>query len=163
MKCNHKIYEDSSGEPSEQDKQINEQIILAQVQKSYEQPNRIVIRPKMSVWKDVLFLTATIAATVVLLFILKRILTVSSAIFTVVCVFCGFAYIALLSKKILLTAIIIYQKYAPEFVRSSCLFEPCCSEYMKISISKYGVRKGFVKGIKRIACCRYPNGGVDEP
>lgn len=163
MKINYKIYEDYSGEMPEQDKQITEQIILSQVKESYEQPKRIVIRPKVSVWKDVLFLTVIIAAVVTLLVMISVIASISSAIFTVICVFCGFVYLAVFSKKLLITAIILYQKYAPEIVRSSCLFEPCCSEYMKISISKYGVRKGFVKGIKRIVRCRYPNGGVDEP
>ncbi|MCM1008391.1 MAG: membrane protein insertion efficiency factor YidD [Ruminococcus flavefaciens] len=56
----------------------------------------------------------------------------------------------------------LYQKYAPESIRSACLFEPCCSEYMKLSIMKYGVIKGLFKGIKRILRYRYPNGGIDE-
>lgn len=34
--------------------------------------------------------------------------------------------------------IIIYQKYVPEYVRNSCIFEPCCSEYMKKAIIRYG-------------------------
>lgn len=57
MKCNYKIYEEISGEMPETDVQIAEQMLLAKIKQSYEQPQRIVIRPKISVWKDVLLLT----------------------------------------------------------------------------------------------------------
>ena len=72
-------------------------------------------------------------------------------------------FLVLNIKRLILTLIIAYQKYAPESIRSACLFEPCCSEYMKRSIEKYGVIKGLKKGIKRISRCHYPNGGIDEP
>ncbi len=44
-----------------------------------------------------------------------------------------------------------------------CRFEPTCSEYMRLSIEKYGTFPGIWKGIKRIRRCRYPNGGTDYP
>ena len=34
-----------------------------------------------------------------------------------------------------------------------CVFTPSCSEYTKQAIEKYGVLKGVVMGIKRIARC----------
>ncbi len=163
MKCNYKIYENYSGEMPEADVQIAEQILLTKIRQSYEQPQRIVIRPKISVWKDVLLLILTLTVIVVSLILTLMLTSISRLLFVVVCILSGVLYLAVFSKKLLITAIVIYQKYAPEFVRSSCLFEPCCSEYMKISINKYGVCKGFVKGIKRISRCRYPNGGIDEP
>lgn len=147
----------------ETDVQIAEQILLTKIRQSYEQPHRIVIRPKTSVWKDVLLLTMTLTVIILSLILTITVTNISQGLFTVICILSGVLYSAVFSKKLLITAIVLYQKYAPEFVRSSCLFEPCCSEYMKISINKYGVCKGFIKGIKRISRCRYPNGGIDEP
>ncbi len=163
MKCNYKIYEENSGEMPEADVQIAEQILLTKIKQSYEQPQRIVIRPKISVWKDLLLLILTLVTIVISLILTLMLTNISQELFTAICILSGVLYSIVFLKKLLITAIVIYQKYAPEFVRSSCLFEPCCSEYMKISINKYGVCKGFVKGIKRISRCRYPNGGIDEP
>lgn len=164
MKCNYKIYEETSGEmPETDDPQIAEQILLAQVKQAYERPQRIVVRPEILVWKDVLLLVLTLSAIAAALIAVRVFTDISALLFVVVSVLCGVVYLAVFSKKLLITVINIYQKYAPEFVRSSCLYEPCCSEYMKIAVNKYGVRKGFIKGIKRISRCRYPNGGVDEP
>ncbi len=59
--------------------------------------------------------------------------------------------------------VLIYQRYAPYKLRSSCLFEPSCSEYMLLSIEKYGAVKGVLKGIGRIFRCHQPNGGIDYP
>lgn len=163
MKLNYRIYEEYSGEMPEQNTQFAEQVILAQVKKEYEQPKRIVIRPKESVWKSVLTLLTVFAVIIAALILIRIFTDLSTLIFAILCVSCILAYILIFFKKILVTAIILYQKYAPEAVRSNCLYEPCCSEYMKISVKKYGAFKGFIKGIKRISRCRYPNGGTDEP
>ncbi|MDE7123988.1 MAG: membrane protein insertion efficiency factor YidD [Eubacterium sp.] len=66
-------------------------------------------------------------------------------------------------KKSLISIILLYQKYAPENLRKSCLYEPSCSEYMLLAIHKYGVFKGSAKGIKRLFRCHQPNGGIDYP
>lgn len=66
-------------------------------------------------------------------------------------------------KKILILFVRIYQLAAPTMVRNSCLYTPCCSEYMILSIEKYGCVKGVIKGIKRICRCHIPNGGIDYP
>ena len=66
-------------------------------------------------------------------------------------------------KSIVIFVIRIYQKYAPYQIRSVCLFEPNCSEYMILAIEKYGLIKGVIMGIKRFKRCCYPNGGVDYP
>ena len=67
------------------------------------------------------------------------------------------------SKRILLLLIFLYQRFAPSYVRGACLFTPSCSEYMRLSLLKYGVCKGFIKGLRRIRRCHPPNGGIDEP
>jgi putative component of membrane protein insertase Oxa1/YidC/SpoIIIJ protein YidD len=67
------------------------------------------------------------------------------------------------SKQIALWAILIYQRFAPDVMRGSCVFVPSCSEYMRLSTIKYGLVAGFCKGIGRLLRCHYPNGGHDEP
>lgn len=65
-------------------------------------------------------------------------------------------------KNFLLTFIFLYQRFAPRAIRSACLFKPCCSEYMRQAIIKYGVFKGVKKGLNRLRRCQPPNGGIDE-
>lgn len=67
------------------------------------------------------------------------------------------------AKSLVLNAVLLYQKLAPEQLRRSCLFTPTCSEYMRLSVEKYGVVKGCSKGIRRLCRCHHPNGGVDYP
>ena len=163
MRFNYKIYENYSGEMPEENTQFAEQKILAQVTQQLEEPKRIVIRPKVKIWKDALLLFGTLVLIAALLTLLRIYTSLSGGAFALICIAFGLGYLAVLGKKLLLTVITFYQKFAPETVRSSCLFEPCCSEYMRISVLKYGALKGFVRGIKRISRCRYPNGGIDEP
>lgn len=163
MKFNYKIYENYSGEMPEDNTQFTEQKILAQVKQQLEEPKRIVVRPKVKVWKDALLFLGTLVLIATALTILRIFTDISGGVFALMCITFGLLYLAVLGKKLLLTIIAVYQKYAPETVRSSCLFEPCCSEYMRISILKHGALKGFIRGIKRISRCRYPNGGIDEP
>lgn len=66
-------------------------------------------------------------------------------------------------KKIIIWIIRLYQKKAPYYIRAACRFEPSCSEYMILSVSKYGCFKGVYKGIRRLLRCKPPNGGVDYP
>jgi len=56
----------------------------------------------------------------------------------------------------------VYQRYAPSSVRDRCVFEPNCSEYMRLAVEKYGAVPGVIKGAQRVARCRAP-GGVDLP
>lgn len=163
MKCNYKIYENYSGEMPEDNTQFTEQKILAQVKQQLEEPKRIVVRPKAKVWKDALLLFGVVVLIAAVLITLRLFTDISNVVFALICIATGLTSLAVLGKKLLLTLIIVYQKYAPETVRSSCLFEPCCSEYMRISVLKYGALKGLIRGIKRISRCRYPNGGIDEP
>ena len=72
-------------------------------------------------------------------------------------------YFLLLLKYILIFAIKLYQKFAPISIRSKCRFEPSCSNYMLLSLEKYGLYKGLNKGIKRLKKCNINNGGYDFP
>lgn len=73
------------------------------------------------------------------------------------------AVIILKARKAIIWLILLYQRYAPEKIRSACLYTPSCSAYMLMAIRKYGVLKGVWKGIGRLLRCRPPNGGIDNP
>ena len=66
-------------------------------------------------------------------------------------------------QSIIIWLIQFYQRYASEETRLACVFKPSCSEYMVLSILKYGVILGIIKGIDRLKRCHSPNGGVDYP
>ena len=66
-------------------------------------------------------------------------------------------------KRVIIFFVEIYQNFAPITVREKCRFYPSCSDYMIMSLKKYGFFKGFPKGIKRMLRCKYPNGGYDYP
>ena len=74
-----------------------------------------------------------------------------------------FALICLKAKTLVVNFVLLYQKYAPEKLRRSCLFTPSCSEYMLLAIEKYGFIRGFLKGCGRLGRCHHPNGGEDFP
>jgi len=43
-----------------------------------------------------------------------------------------------------------------------CRFHPTCSEYTYQAVTKYGIIKGIVKGVKRIIRCHpWSDGGYD--
>lgn len=146
---------------SDIDVQQMEKIIIEQ--SASQISKRIVIRPKINIFKDAATLIISILIPLVILLLIFHFFSFNKVFFALLCICTALIWIALNAKKLLITLIILYQKYAPESIRSACLFEPCCSEYMKLSIMKYGVIKGLFKGIKRILRCRYPNGGIDEP
>lgn len=66
-------------------------------------------------------------------------------------------------KSIVILIVELYQNFAPLKVRERCRFYPSCSDYMILSLKKYGFIKGFIKGVKRFRRCKYPNGGFDYP
>ena len=51
-------------------------------------------------------------------------------------IFVEFVILMLTIKKNVIDLVLIYQKYAPEKLRKSCLYEPSCSEYMILAIKK---------------------------
>jgi len=72
-------------------------------------------------------------------------------------------YILIRLRMMIVWIISVYQRYASDNIRLSCVFEPSCSEYMIMSINKYGVLRGVIKGFNRLKRCRYPNFGEDYP
>lgn len=72
-------------------------------------------------------------------------------------------YMLLRAKAILICLVRIYQRYAPESLRDKCRFEPSCSEYMILSLEKYGLCKGLHKGVCRLKRCNIHHGGYDLP
>lgn len=72
-------------------------------------------------------------------------------------------------SKILVRMIELYQRYISVGILkknniSICRFHPTCSEYTRLSLLKYGLFKGSMKGFWRILRCNpwFP-GGIDEP
>ncbi len=128
--------------------------------------NRIVYRPKVSILKGVLPLIVYFALMIIAV-IFSTDISVSLGIpawvvrIVIVLVFGGVAF--LFYKKALIWFIHVYQRFAPEKLRASCLFEPSCSNYMILAVQKYGAIKGTIKGFDRLSRCHLPNGGIDEP
>jgi putative membrane protein insertion efficiency factor len=72
-------------------------------------------------------------------------------------------YLIVTAKRGAIALVRIYQALAPKSIREKCRFEPSCSEYMVLSIEKYGVLRGVLKGIGRLKRCNVKNGGFDYP
>lgn len=70
----------------------------------------------------------------------------------------------LLSRKIVIGIVELYQHYAPEYMRRRCLLMPTCSEYMILAVKKYGTIRGVCKGINRLFVrCRGTVYYIDSP
>jgi len=59
-------------------------------------------------------------------------------------------------KRIMIFSIRLYQRYASSETRLHCCYEPSCSEYAILAISKFGVIKATIKTIKRLRKCKPP-------
>lgn len=161
MKLNYNIYNKEYAETlKEQELKKAEMDIINNIMQQQISEYKIT-RPKEKIWKNTLMLIFKALLTICITMLIKPF--VPDILFLVILFINIAVFLVLNIKRLILTLIIAYQKYAPESIRSACLFEPCCSEYMKRSIEKYGVIKGLQKGIKRISRCHYPNGGIDEP
>lgn len=116
-------------------------------------------RPKVSLLKGIILLILFIVSFVVLFFcgrILAKYIYISETTFRFILIGIFFMIVLIFFKRFIIWAILVYQKFAPSKIRLLCRFEPSCSEYMKISIQKYGVFLGVYKGIKRLLRCHYP-------
>ena len=70
-------------------------------------------------------------------------------------------FLAKVISKILITLIKFYQYFISPFLPKSCKFQPTCSEYAIIALSKYKL-KGIMMTIKRvIKCSSISSGGYD--
>ncbi|MDR2428861.1 MAG: membrane protein insertion efficiency factor YidD [Candidatus Margulisbacteria bacterium] len=67
-------------------------------------------------------------------------------------------------KKLVICLIRIYQFFSRRLPVRACRFYPTCSEYMILSLEKYGLARGLWRGLKRISRCRPGQpGGEDWP
>lgn len=123
---------------------------------------RYLVRPKINWYRIVLCILGPILIAVAILLVLvhNRVsLIVSLGISGGL--LCGYMFVRL--KDICICMIKIYQCYAPDTIRNKCRYEPSCSEYMYLSIKKYGVVKGLRKGVDRLKRCNISGGGYDYP
>ena len=134
---------------------------LLLMDETYAEPSPIS-RPNIKVWKmlSVFFLWVIVCCSVVTLLVVFDASPVLTWILSCLVVI---AAICINLKKLLTGSVLLYQRFAPEKLRRSCLYTPSCSEYMLLSIEKYGSMKGFAKGCGRLCRCHKPNGGIDYP
>ncbi|MGY3779289.1 membrane protein insertion efficiency factor YidD [Isobaculum melis] len=65
-------------------------------------------------------------------------------------------------KKPLILLVRFYQKFISPLFPPSCRYQPTCSEYMIVSIQRFGAIKGTGMGIWRILRCNpFVKGGHD--
>lgn len=119
-------------------------------------------RPLVRWGAIVLYCVLTLGSIVVLAFVLTQ-LSVDKQIIVWCYIILLVSVIAINLKRILICLVRIYQRYAPDSIRNKCRFEPSCSEYMILSLKKYGVIKGLAKGIGRLTRCNINGGGFDYP
>ncbi|HOP39818.1 MAG TPA: membrane protein insertion efficiency factor YidD [Geobacteraceae bacterium] len=65
-------------------------------------------------------------------------------------------------KRLLITIIVLYQKFISPFLVNTCRFYPSCSQYSKLSLEKHGLFKGLALTCKRLLKCHpFHPGGYD--
>lgn len=124
---------------------------------------RTLIRPKINWFLVALncLLPPTLAVGIFLA--LTHIAKMHIGVALAICIALFALYLLLTLKYTLIGAVQIYQRFAPESIRNKCRFEPSCSEYMILSLKKYGLIKGLKKGFDRLKRCNIHGGGYDMP
>ena len=65
-------------------------------------------------------------------------------------------------KYILIFFVKLYQWFISPILKKNCRFQPTCSSYMILAITKYGSIKGVYLGLKRLSKCHpFCKGGYD--
>jgi putative membrane protein insertion efficiency factor len=65
-------------------------------------------------------------------------------------------------KYILVFFIALYQKLLSPWLPAACRYTPTCSQYAKEALLRYGLFRGFVLTVKRLARCHpFHAGGYD--
>ena len=123
---------------------------------------RVLNRPNINWGRIILFILLP-GILLTALVIVLRFFDVSSIVIATISLALATVYIVLTLKRAIICCVRIYQRYAPDYVRNKCRFEPSCSEYMILAIEKYGVIIGVSKGIRRLKRCNINNGGFDYP
>lgn len=134
----------------------------------YFNPNRMLVRPDLHLKRVLIKVFAVLVVAVVCAYLLgehlKRV-GVRNYLSYAALTGAGIVLIFVVAflKDIFIWLVKVYQKFAPEAVRRKCVFTPSCSEYMILSLEKYGAIRGLIKGIKRLKRCHLPNHGEDYP
>jgi putative membrane protein insertion efficiency factor len=68
-----------------------------------------------------------------------------------------------LSKRILIALIQSYQLIISPLLGPNCRFRPTCSQYGIEAITRFGLLKGSVLVLRRVAKCHPLNYGGDDP
>lgn len=123
---------------------------------------RNLVRPVIAWWRIILFLLVVISGVCCLCFVLMA-FSVPSQYICLLCIISVLLILFICLKRILICMVRIYQRFAPASLRNKCRFEPSCSEYMILSLNKYGLWRGLAKGINRIKRCNSKDGGYDYP
>ena len=126
-------------------------------QMNHRKDARVIVRPKVSVFKGLIPTLLYLAALIAGLCLADNVWVLIGVLLMALGVAIIFA------KRFCIWLILLYQRFAPEKIRRECCYQPSCSEYMKLAIEKYGVIKGIYRGCKRLSRCHWPNGGIDEP
>lgn len=123
---------------------------------------RILKRPRISWGKIIFFLVGTIFFLAAMV---GGLLALQLPVPGIVLITVGVSIVHMLIhlKRGCICCIRIYQRFAPDRIRNKCRFEPSCSEYMLLSIEKYGLLKGARRGVQRLKRCNIDHGGYDFP
>lgn len=71
---------------------------------------------------------------------------------------------ATFARRVAVSPIIIYRRLISPALKPRCRYYPTCSEYFELSVKKYGIAKGSLKGAGRIIRCHpFATGGYDPP
>lgn len=125
-----------------------------------EPPYNPLRRPKISYKKPIILALIYLVILIICVLLTHNCQTYRSV---AVCVFWSMICLIAFGKKAAIWLVHFYQNKASNKTRLKCVFEPSCSEYMILSIKKYGLIIGVFKGIKRLFRCHPPNGGKDYP
>ena len=140
---------------------MNDKQILKAFQKARKrEQKRAIVRPAFTLFRELFLLICGMVISAAVMIAAAVLHLQMSAVLLVIT---PLIFVVTQAKNILLLSIFLYQRYAPASIRSVCLFKPSCSEYMRLSVLKYGVCRGFIKGLRRVRRCHPPNGGIDEP
>lgn len=148
------IYDDTIDSSKEKSLQKAISIFMTEQEKS----RREIVRPDINPIHGIIKIAAVICSFCIVCFVLN-IFHISPIYGLLLILF----FVLIYAKRTILWMILLYQKFAPEHIRQSCVFEPSCSDYMILAINKYGLLKGMKKGAERLIRCHPPNGGRDDP
>ena len=141
--------------------------------------NKILVRPSISIFTILkylfIFLCTSLGLAILFFsilknklfeitdFIINQVNENSEKTFLLIFLISAILVFILLFKNFLIGIVHLYQKYAPEEKRRSCLFKPTCSEYAILVLNKYGVIRGIPKILERFKRCHGNKYRIDYP